>query len=462
MKAISNTLIIPTKYYKYRLRVFAIVFSLFTYTASAQNLVPNPSFENYNSCPSGRAAVQSLCASLPYSYIWYWSRRTPAACDYFNSCASASTGVSIPSNFLGTQSAHTGNAYTGFVTYNSGSYDGGCLQSELNTTLSAGHRYFVSFYINLADASSYASGDIGAYFTCCGACLSAASYFSYMPKVVSPPGFHDTDKTNWQQISGFFTAKGGEGYIVIGNIPDTTNAIYIGGTTSYAYYYIDDVSVVDSTYTDATICLSDSSVVIKASHPAHRLWNTGDTSKAISVSSAGIYWCVDSSSLEADTFRIKPARTGSKDTTIYFTSLPATITVSATPPGRYKWNTGDSTININVADTGKYWRKTIDSPCVNYTDTVFVRVANKEGFNNLMGKDQLTISPNPSTGLVCVPVTGNTKEVIVNNMTGIPVYRQAVSGNKEMVMDLSHLPKGIYFIEVKDADDKKFAMLVLQ
>ena len=66
-----------------------------------------------------------------------------------------------------------------------------------------------------------------------------------------------TDKENWTRISGAFIAEGGESYLTIGNFDgyfnsDTLN-LHEGGvypTVGYwevAYYYIDDVSVVEDT-----------------------------------------------------------------------------------------------------------------------------------------------------------------------------------------------------------------------
>ena len=75
----------------------------------AQNLVPNPSFEDTVSCPDNLAQIDKAVG-------WSSYRITP---DYFNSCSSASAfpSVSVPSNQWGTQSAKTGNAYAGLITY---------------------------------------------------------------------------------------------------------------------------------------------------------------------------------------------------------------------------------------------------------------------------------------------------------------------------------------------------------
>lgn len=67
-----------------------------------QNLVPNPSFEIYDTCPYNTGQIH-------YAIPWFQS--TQGTPDYLNSCVSY---LGIPANFWGNQSAHTGNAYAGF------------------------------------------------------------------------------------------------------------------------------------------------------------------------------------------------------------------------------------------------------------------------------------------------------------------------------------------------------------
>lgn len=50
------------------------------------------------------------------------------------------------------------------------------------------------------------------------------------------------DTLNWVQVSGCYTAQGGEEYLTIGNFFDNANTI-VTGTTGIAYYYIEDVRV---------------------------------------------------------------------------------------------------------------------------------------------------------------------------------------------------------------------------
>jgi len=73
----------------------------------------------------------------------------------------------------------------------------------------------------------------------------------YTPQIVSPPNVFINDTLNWTLISGDYIAHGGEKYITIGNfkpygMTDTLQVIH-HNNYSAAYYFIDDVSVVDCT-----------------------------------------------------------------------------------------------------------------------------------------------------------------------------------------------------------------------
>src|ERR1700722_4176269 len=81
--------------------LFGIVLLFCATRLRAQNLVPNPSFEDTVSCPTSVDEVYRAVA-------WSSFGETP---DYFNSCGIDEVGV--PKNELGYRSAATGHAYCG-------------------------------------------------------------------------------------------------------------------------------------------------------------------------------------------------------------------------------------------------------------------------------------------------------------------------------------------------------------
>lgn len=211
-------------------------------TSAQVNLVPNPSFELYSSCPVMPTQIYLATG---------WSAPTVGGTsDYFNSCANSSY-IGVPTNFYGHQNARTGDGYSGFGTYHSSNLRE-YIQAKLDTVLKPTHRYCVELYVSLADSELLSCNSLGVFFS--DTAVSGQNTFPlpFIPQVnnntVSNPL---TDKNAWMKITGSFEAIGGENYITIGNfyynnLSDTTQLI--GGIYNEAYYYIDDISVVDCTY----------------------------------------------------------------------------------------------------------------------------------------------------------------------------------------------------------------------
>ncbi len=72
---------------------------LFSPSLFVQNLVPNLSFEQFDTCPDNFGQIY-------YAGNWYSAGITP---DYFNAC-DPTNGVSVPKNVVGFQYARTGVA----------------------------------------------------------------------------------------------------------------------------------------------------------------------------------------------------------------------------------------------------------------------------------------------------------------------------------------------------------------
>jgi len=220
-----------------------------TTISNAQNLVPNPSFEEYTLCPDYADQVN-------YSTGWSSYGNSP---DYFNSCAITPT-VSVPFNFGGYQIAASGNAYCGISTYvspvllgvnNYREYIGRMLSSNLII----GTKYYVSLKancmnINNIGPSNCTSNNLGVKF-------SNAPYNPDNPPVTNISQIYSntliTDTINWIRIFGSFISDSTYHYIIIGNFFDDnhTDTLILDGDSLCrgAYYYIDDICVsTDSAY----------------------------------------------------------------------------------------------------------------------------------------------------------------------------------------------------------------------
>lgn len=199
------------------------------------NLVPNPSFEDTVSCPTGGSAIDLAVG-------WQAFRNSP---DYFNSCNGSF--VSIPSNFAGYAPAKDGNAYSGFICFysylqNSREFIG----ISLNQSTIPGQKYFASFYISLAyniitSRMGIASNNLGIKMSTIPFTVSLPAPIDNSAQVYSNSII--SDSTNWTKVSGSFIADSAYEYLMIGNFftDSATTISVLDSNAIYSYYYVDQV-----------------------------------------------------------------------------------------------------------------------------------------------------------------------------------------------------------------------------
>ncbi len=221
--------------------LFLLPFRLWSQT----NLVPNYSFEDTMSCPS--------ISKLGMVNVVAWYSPTKGTPDYYNQCSSTNY-ASIPNNRHGGQVPYSGVAYVGIATFNLSAQEfREYIEVLLNDSLKSGKKYHVDFYLSLGDSEQYICNDIGVYFS--NNSINAGNYsvLPYIPQVSNANNNMLSDKLGWTKISKSFIANGGEKYITIGNFKNDANSdtMYVGGAWGYdvAYYYIDDISVIEDTAT---------------------------------------------------------------------------------------------------------------------------------------------------------------------------------------------------------------------
>ena len=227
--------------------VIAMVYLITTKSSAQVNLVPNPSFEIFDTCPNFNILPYR---SIYYAEPWVQPYLPDNSTDYFNSCNFDTLNLGVPYNYFGVQIPRTGNAYAGFSSgyvspaNNLREY----LEVELNDSLVLGKKYCVSFFVSFANLSATSIDGFGVYFS--NILLSYSSppqgLLNLTPQVSNPTGVILSDTLNWIEIYGEFYAAGGEKYLTIGNFKNDAATNYIRntyGTKLYSYYYIDDVSV---------------------------------------------------------------------------------------------------------------------------------------------------------------------------------------------------------------------------
>jgi gliding motility-associated-like protein len=410
-----------------------VVFACNFFNIQAQNLVPNPSFENYTSCPTSFSSgndcnnpgyLDEVCKAVP----WKNPRVGNITADYFNSCGFID--ASIPINFGGVQPARTGNAYVGLIAYDSGSPIREYVHVPLISSLVAGRKYLASMYISIADTSAYAVDGIGMLFTKDTATTSIG-YLSFnpslIPQVENPSGVILEDSVNWVLLSGNFTAVGGESYLTIGNFKEDGeltiknrlhNSVYY---PNCSYYYIDDVSVTEAaeatSFSINKTCFGDSTAFAfdDTSGIASVSWNFGDyfsgafnTSNKIfpkhKFTSAGNFTVTANiafrdgttgSLIQTVTIKSPPPVNIAQD--VVYVCTGNKIVLKASGASTYQWYEkqsgsfvigGNDSLVVFPNDTMKYWVTGTDIGGCTFTDTVNV-FASKGTATKIIASDSI-------------------------------------------------------------------------
>ncbi len=215
-----------------------------------ENLVNNPSFEDFNVCPKG------IVGKPERKLIPFWDVPSKGTPDYFNSCSKEDAGV--PENFAGKIYAHSGYGYCGLILRQNFTNDNKItgekpviyreyVQTELKSELVKGKKYKIKFWICNSSKSRFAVDAIGACITSEKIKSNDKELMNFIPVVENSVGKYLVNKDYWVAVEGIYEAKGGEKYLTIGNFNNnfSTNYIMQNGASdfNYAYYYLDDVSV---------------------------------------------------------------------------------------------------------------------------------------------------------------------------------------------------------------------------
>ncbi len=383
---------------------------LLPFCAVGQNLVPNPSFEDYKACPTAISAIDYSPGYTSFPWVQGWvSPLQKSSPDYFNACAAANTGAQTPLTAFGYQQPRTGDAYAGIVAWE-GYYSGASLTSEfreyiqckLLQPLQAGTRYCVSFYVspsyNLNGNFNYQSiNEVGINFGKAQTSYATGYTLSLPYHVVSPKNQFLSDTGKWIKVSGEYIAQGGEEWLTLGcftngsgALPGKTQAYPIPASstlsTQRAYLFIDDVHVFPVSKNDTTYTVIDSPYCTLSAFPMKLTstgvdgtywWSIGEITPSIVVTTPGTYWCVCSTDCQVfvDTFKVafKPdSKLKFNKSFVNCENQPVEVKADK-PFDTYAWSTGESTQAITVSKSGKYVL-TGTNRCGTQTDTAHVYI----------------------------------------------------------------------------------------
>ena len=389
---------------KLEIRVL-LVFSLLSGFVFAQNLAPNPDFENFSNCPTGPWDLDPFCND--------WYNPTTGSADYNHSCGTGSWNVpGAPGR--GPQFAYSGDAYIGiFLRLNASNFRE-YVQARLITPLSAGLDYNVSFFFSVAEfnGSPNATDGLGALFTNVAVSLGTNGVLPFSPQVENALGNQlGTDATNWFLFSGSFTAAGGEEYITIGNFRNDANTNLWPvpvAVNPWSYYFIDLGTVAPTAPLDLE-CLAfegkciDQKICLKWEDPK----NTPE-----------ITW-----------------RLERKDAQGIFREIYATN-------GRQKKFEFRDQSPLKVDNFYRLIR--IDESGMTQNSKTLLVTGNQE--------KELHLFPNPVSRCLKMSIpysSASTVIITLRNTSGKTVLATTSKSNSEIELDLAYLPSGNYFLTVQ-------------
>ena len=216
--------------------------------STAQNLVPNPGFEEFYICPGGYSEIPSEFR------VKNWSSGSLGTPDHFHTCSMGEADV--PYNWAGVSDAYEGNGYAGIYVWSRdrmGNSYREYLHTKLLSPLTQDSTYILEFRFKLSSYSMLTADRIGLLLT--DTILKNSSFrpIAIIPTLNVVKDSSLTDKTGmWEIARGEYTAKGGEQYILLGNFYNNEQTKYY--TIRFrpvqqemlrdgSYYYIDNVQV---------------------------------------------------------------------------------------------------------------------------------------------------------------------------------------------------------------------------
>ena len=216
-----------------------------SYSLSAQkegeNLIPNPGFEQYDRTPIGWFYNGSHFTKL----VKYWSSPTEASPDAYG------PEIFVPRHWqekgFGWLKPFEGKAMVGITLFGCSSGKPHCreyLQIQLSEPIIPGQKYRFTLYAASLSQSILINN--------LGLALSTNPIRSHIDSVLKLESvglskqIFPTGRNQWEKLTLEFVGEFHEGYILIGNFSNDKETVFRkeGGNLNFAYYYIDNVSLI--------------------------------------------------------------------------------------------------------------------------------------------------------------------------------------------------------------------------
>jgi hypothetical protein len=227
-------------------------------------------------------------------------------------------------------------------------------------------------------------------------------------------------------------------------------------------------------------CVGNTITLTASQASATYLWNTGATSRSISATETGIYYCDITSpnglcSRRSDsvnlTFVPYPTVTLDSLSAINPLAQPRTLTGGLPVGGTYSGpGVTNGIFNPAVAGLGIHtitYSYSTPEGCGG-SDNKPIEVTNAVGVNAGNRITSFAVTPNPTKGLIRLSISGKTNEnlkVSVIDQLGRIVWTGVYDDNSKAIVkdiDLSSLPKGAYFLKAEFGDSSELKKLILE
>ena len=220
--------------------------------AQPVNLVPNPGFEYFSSCPFYPSTLYSGANAICLASPWFQPlnpNATPSdfgcgesSSDFWHSC---SGNVPYTAGGFDFQYPKTGDGFIGIGLF----YPLNPIESResievpLKEALKRKH-YCVSWETSLANFSGVAANRVGAYFS-----QDTVFQTGFWEQILVIPQVENlaivTDTQNWVPFHQSFLAQGGERFMTVSNfcVGENIESVIVNPNNGSPYYYFDDFGV---------------------------------------------------------------------------------------------------------------------------------------------------------------------------------------------------------------------------
>lgn len=392
--------------------ILNIIFCLCCICGFSQNLVNNPSFEDFKGyCPNPPQGISfNQDTILTFQTLYYWNNGYS-----LNPCGIGVGGAGIytkdcgmvPNAQYGSPLAKDGITYSA-VSISNNSYlldERLYLQTALKQPMQVGKYYNVSFWAHIPTkpvvdiySNILAPNAIAGLLTTYRPELcynDSIRFLKANPQIILPENKYIDDTVNWQKVCGYYLAQGGERWLTIGNFYDSvhtkfksilfdSNRVYLNTYNSYCFIDLVSVELAESAVLPSkrVVYLCDttngSDTLYAQTGFLTYKWNTGDTTPFLVVNKPNTYWVTVTDECGSFTdsayviYSNAKALTVSDDIIKCADNKPIELQANA-GFNNYLWSTGDTSTRINVLQSGNYWVKA-SYECGTLTDTVRVIV----------------------------------------------------------------------------------------